>query len=331
MSGGLAFVAAGWWEIMRTATRDHAVYTITNDDVYISLCSLRPMENESMDDIMTRIMNEYEPASHPTSQRAQRAFPRLKVRSLASASPDVGEASAAPGEVCTVCHDAFKPGDEVIELPCNHCFHEDCLLPWLQSHNTCPVCRLELPAEEASQASRGDQGQGASQSAGGGQRAGRPAQVYYAASGPGFSGGNEEGGVERSFGSTLAQLVSSVASQWLQAQNLEAGARPASVSRSGPSQGSGPSEQGTSRVPSQSASEMRARRSQASGAGSAAPEASSGSQRAGNQERPTGAPQGQSGQNEPSILGMVAGGILAGLAGTALGAFFGSGRRSAQR
>ncbi|KAK2080326.1 hypothetical protein QBZ16_000179 [Prototheca wickerhamii] len=149
--------------------------------------------------------------------------PRLKVRSLASASPDVGEASAAPGEVCTVCHDAFKPGDEVIELPCNHCFHEDCLLPWLQSHNTCPVCRLELPAEEASQASRGDQGQGASQSAAGGQRAGRPAQVYYAASGPGFSGGNEEGGVERSFGSTLAQLVSSVASQWLQAQNLEAG------------------------------------------------------------------------------------------------------------
>ncbi|GIL91399.1 hypothetical protein Vretimale_17791 [Volvox reticuliferus] len=43
-----------------------------------------------------------------------------------------GFASCQPGELCTVCHDAFKPGGEVVELPCRHCFHEDCIMPWLR-------------------------------------------------------------------------------------------------------------------------------------------------------------------------------------------------------
>ncbi len=41
-------------------------------------------------------------------------------------------ASCLPGEQCTVCHDAFETGGEVVELPCRHCFHEDCILPWLR-------------------------------------------------------------------------------------------------------------------------------------------------------------------------------------------------------
>ncbi|EFJ40020.1 hypothetical protein VOLCADRAFT_100265 [Volvox carteri f. nagariensis] len=55
-----------------------------------------------------------------------------------------GYASCQPGELCTVCHDAFEAGGEVVELPCRHCFHEDCIMPWLQEQNTCPVCRTRL-------------------------------------------------------------------------------------------------------------------------------------------------------------------------------------------
>ena len=34
-------------------------------------------------------------------------------------------------------------------MPCGHRFHEKCLLQWLRSHNTCPVCRFAVEASDA--------------------------------------------------------------------------------------------------------------------------------------------------------------------------------------
>ena len=48
---------------------------------------------------------------------------------------------------CAVCKEQFSLGTEdpdeqiVITLPCNHPFHMPCILPWLRSSGTCPVCR----------------------------------------------------------------------------------------------------------------------------------------------------------------------------------------------
>ena len=33
---------------------------------------------------------------------------------------------------CTVCKDAFKVPDRLRRLPCNHLFHESCIIPWLK-------------------------------------------------------------------------------------------------------------------------------------------------------------------------------------------------------
>ncbi|MCL7036664.1 hypothetical protein MKW94_002020 [Papaver nudicaule] len=47
--------------------------------------------------------------------------------------------------VCAVCMDEFIVEEKVTFLPCLHYFHGNCVLPWLNIHNTCPLCRFEFP------------------------------------------------------------------------------------------------------------------------------------------------------------------------------------------
>ncbi|KAG5231846.1 E3 ubiquitin-protein ligase [Salix suchowensis] len=48
------------------------------------------------------------------------------------------------GQRCAVCLEDFEPRESVMLTPCNHMFHEECIVPWVKSNGKCPVCRFVL-------------------------------------------------------------------------------------------------------------------------------------------------------------------------------------------
>ena len=49
---------------------------------------------------------------------------------------------------CSVCKEDFDIGNKIMDLPCNHYFHEECIMPWLNQHDSCPICRFELKTDD---------------------------------------------------------------------------------------------------------------------------------------------------------------------------------------
>lgn len=41
---------------------------------------------------------------------------------------------------CAICLADLQEGDVVGDIPCQHCFHRECLKVWLQKQNRCPLC-----------------------------------------------------------------------------------------------------------------------------------------------------------------------------------------------
>ncbi|XP_030541179.1 E3 ubiquitin-protein ligase RING1-like [Rhodamnia argentea] len=108
----------------------------------------------------------------PASKSAINELPDIKITE---------ELLVSDNSQCAVCKDTFELGEEAKQMPCKHIYHSDCILPWLELHNSCPVCRYELPTDDPDyeQKNRGHQAQQVSgnrgQSDGSSDLAGAPA------------------------------------------------------------------------------------------------------------------------------------------------------------
>lgn len=84
-------------------------------------------------DMLLEYLSENDPSRQgtpPARKEAVAALPTVRVREAAT---------------CPVCLDELAEGRE---MPCRHVFHEGCIVPWLEMHNSCPVCRYQLPTAD---------------------------------------------------------------------------------------------------------------------------------------------------------------------------------------
>lgn len=45
---------------------------------------------------------------------------------------------------CAICLEDFDPDEQINYLPCHHGFHSQCLLPWLDRSDLCPICKSSV-------------------------------------------------------------------------------------------------------------------------------------------------------------------------------------------
>ncbi|KAH8556301.1 hypothetical protein BGW37DRAFT_471880 [Umbelopsis sp. PMI_123] len=97
-------------------------------------------QQQFLDDLISQLLDEAQTNAKgppPASDRFIKSLPRVKLDSLSS------------DEACIICKENFHESQSVVtKMPCHHYFDQECLLPWLQLHNTCPMCRYTVETEE---------------------------------------------------------------------------------------------------------------------------------------------------------------------------------------
>ncbi|XP_056165094.1 E3 ubiquitin-protein ligase MPSR1-like [Syzygium oleosum] len=99
----------------------------------------------------------------PASGESVRAMRDVIKRTSEGGREEEGEEEEE--EECAICMEEFEEGRE---MPCGHRFHGGCIERWLGIHGTCPVCRYQMPVDEAAAARNrweddGEEGEGREQ------------------------------------------------------------------------------------------------------------------------------------------------------------------------
>lgn len=103
--------------------------------------------NQQMMDQITQMIMENDPNNYGPPPAAEVVRDNLPSEVLTA------ERAESLPDGCAICQDKYQKGELVNRLTqdsedCPHVFHSQCIIPWLKEHNSCPVCRFELPTDD---------------------------------------------------------------------------------------------------------------------------------------------------------------------------------------
>jgi len=122
-------------------TRQTRIRTIPFFDIFNYFNEEAQMEN-IINFLMANDPNKY--GNPPASKEEVEKL--IKIKITTENRNEINNISAENS--CSVCKDDYEDEQIVIKLPCNHFFHEECLMPWLKERNSCPTCRFELKTDD---------------------------------------------------------------------------------------------------------------------------------------------------------------------------------------
>ncbi|KAI8881015.1 hypothetical protein K501DRAFT_223839 [Backusella circina FSU 941] len=100
-------------------------------------------QEQFLDNLVSQLLEESQSNAKgppPASKRFVDSLPNVKKDGLDS------------DETCIICKDNLKSSESIVtHMPCGHYFDRECIVPWLELHNTCPMCRHEVETEQAVQ------------------------------------------------------------------------------------------------------------------------------------------------------------------------------------
>ncbi|XP_012140570.2 E3 ubiquitin-protein ligase Iruka isoform X1 [Megachile rotundata] len=90
---------------------------------------------DGLDAIVTQLLNQLDGTGPPP-------LPRKQIDEIPTTT--VTQSHVDSKLQCSVCWEDFKLSESVKQLSCQHLYHGPCIIPWLELHGTCPICRQNL-------------------------------------------------------------------------------------------------------------------------------------------------------------------------------------------
>lgn len=108
---------------------------IISNEIYIPV-----MRNSPSQTVLNASLYDRNPIRHVITDEVKSTLNPIKFR-------DVNEIEN--NSKCSILCENFKEDDDVIQLPCNHCFFVEPIMKWLTEDSCeCPVCRYKFESME---------------------------------------------------------------------------------------------------------------------------------------------------------------------------------------
>ncbi|CEG64556.1 hypothetical protein RMATCC62417_01505 [Rhizopus microsporus] len=107
-------------------------------------------QEQFLDNLVTQLLEESQQqikGPPPASNRFIQMLPEVK--------------DLKDDDTCIICKEGLlKHGSKVTKMPCGHLFDKECIIPWLELHNTCPLCRYKVETEQEAKEEEEEERQG---------------------------------------------------------------------------------------------------------------------------------------------------------------------------